>query len=148
MDFCEEELSYHSQHIYTRKCRQANVLQLLHMFDKIDMIMFHQIVYRTTPLSFPEHLKPYDGTSGLRTTHLDHLSYVSNIQHNTTGINNLNISFFLRSHTLWNSLPLEIRSEENLNKFKNKLEKHLWKIALRDTDESDDDGLSSLDDSC
>ena len=117
------------------------------MFDNYDMIMFHQIVYKTVPLSFPEYLTLYDGTSGLRTTHLDHLSYVSHISHNITGINNLNKSFFFRSHTLWNSLPLDVRSEENPTEFKTKLEKHLWYIALRDTDESDDNGLSSSDDS-
>ena len=117
------------------------------MFDKYDMIMFHQIVYKTLPLTMPDYLTFYDGTSGLRQTHLDHLSFISNIQHNVTGINNLYKSFFFRSHALWNSLPLEIRSEENPKKFEIKLETHFWNFALKDTDESDDNSLSLSDDS-
>ena len=143
---CEEELSYQSHHIYTRKCRQANVLPLQYIFNINDMVIFHQIVYKLIPLSMPEYLTIYDGTSGLRATHLDELSYVSHIQHNTESTYNLNKSFFFRSHTIWNSLPLEIRSEKNHNKFKTKLETHYWKIALQDTGDSDEDSLSSSED--
>ena len=97
---CEEEHSYHSHKTYIRKCRQANVLQLLYMFKTNDVVMFHQIVYSLIPLIMPDYLTLYDGTSVLRITHLDQLSYVSNIQHNTTSNNNLNKSFFFRSHTI------------------------------------------------
>ena len=78
--------------------------------------------------------------------HLDKLSYVSNIQQNYRSIYNLNKSFFFRSHTIWNSIPLDIREEENPNIFKTKLETHYWKVALKDTGESDEDGLSSSED--
>ena len=111
------------------------------------MILFHQIVYKIIPLNMPNYLTPYDGTSGLRITHLDKLSYTSHIRQNITGINNLNKSFFFRSHSLWNSLPLEIRNKENPNEFKTELEKHVWSIALKDTDGSDESGWSSSDDS-
>ena len=142
----EEELSYHSQHIYIRKCRQVNILPILYLFDKFDMIMFHQVVYKTVPLSMPDYLTLYDGTSGLRITHLDHLSFISHIQHNITGINNLNKSFFFRSHSTWNSLPIEIRNEKNPKKFENELETHFWNVALNNTDDSDDNSLTSSDD--
>ena len=143
---CEEELSYHSQHIYMSKCRQANILPISYMFINNDLAMFHQIVYKLIPLSLPDYLTVYDGTSGLRKTHLDHFSFVSHIQHNSTGINNLNKSFFFRCHTLWNRLPLEIRKEENHEKFKTELESHFWNTILSNNDESEEDGLSSSDD--
>ena len=110
------------------------------------MVIFHQIVYKLIPLSIPEYLTVYDGTSRLRETHLDQLSYVCHLQHNSVSINNLNKSFFFRSHTIWNSLPFEIRNEKNHNKFKTKLETHYWEIALEDTGDSDEDGLSSSED--
>ena len=138
---CEEEYSYHSHKTYIRKCQQANVLPLLYIFKTNDMVMFHQIVYGLIPLSMPDYLTLYDGTSGLRITHLDQLSYVSNIQHNTTSINNLNKSFFFRSHTIWNSLPIDIRKEKNPEKFKTELENHFWELALQDTNESEEDSL-------
>ena len=141
---CEEELSYHSHSTYTRKCRQANILPLIYMFNCNDMVIFHQIVYKLIPLSMPGYLSLYDGTSGLRSTHLDQLSYVSHIEHNNnTSINNLNKSFFFRSHTIWNSLPLEIRKEKNPKKFKAELENHYWEQALHDANESEEDGLST-----
>ena len=91
----------------------------------------------------PDYLTLYDGTSGLRITHLDQLSYVSNIQHNTTSVNNLNKSFFFRSHTIWNSLPIDIRNEKNPKKFKIELENHFWNLVLNDTNESEDESLST-----
>ena len=68
-------------------------------------------------------------------THLDNLSFVSNIASTTTSIANLNKSFFFRSHTLWNSLPFDIRNSMRLSQFKIKLAKHLWSIALSDNEQ-------------
>ena len=59
----EEELSYHSHNIYTRKCQQANVLPLLYIFNINDMVIFHQIVYKLIPLSMPDYLRPFDGAT-------------------------------------------------------------------------------------
>ena len=131
--------NYHITHAYRRKFRQANVLPLLYMFNINDMVIFHQIVYKLIPLSMPDYLTPFDGATALRVTHLDQLSYVSHTQHNTTSIQNLNKSFFFRSHTIWNSLPLDIRNEKNPEKFKTELETHYWNVVLQDSEE---DGLS------
>ena len=78
----------------------------------------------------PDYLKCYNGDSRLRSTHLDNLLFVSNIASTTTSINNVNKSFFFRSHSFWNSLPFDI---------KNKLYKHLWNIALTDIEQSEDE---------
>ena len=107
------------------------------------MVTFHQIVYKLIPLSMPNYIALFDGTTALRSTHLDELSYVLHIQHNTTSIQNLNKSFFFRSHTIWNSLPLDIRNEKNPDKFKNELEKHYWNLALQDSGEDDLSASSS-----
>ena len=109
------------------------------------MVLFHNIVYNIIPTNLPEYLSLFDGITPLCITHLDELCYVSTIIQRTTGITNLNKSFFFRSHTLWNSLPYDIRKLENPKEFKTNMEKHFWKLALDDADESgeDADGLSS-----
>ena len=87
----------------------------------------------------PDYLTRYNGDSRLRSTHLDNFSFVSNIASTTTSFNNLNKSFFFRSHTFWNSLPFDIRSSMSRLLFKNKLYKHLWNIALTDIEQSEDE---------
>ena len=42
------------------------------------------------------------------------------------------------------SLPFEIRKEENPIKFKTELEKLYWKLALSDLSECEEDSLSTL----
>ena len=71
----------------------------------------------------------------VRRTHLDNLTFVSNIDSTTASIQNLNKSFLFRTHTLWNSLPFDIRSSMRLSQFKIKLAKHLWSIALSDNEQ-------------
>ena len=109
------------------------------------MVLFHNIISNLIPITLPEYLSLFDGNNPLRVTHLDELCYVSNIIIRNTGISNLNKSFFFRSHTLWNSLPYDIRNLKNPKEFNTNLEKHFWNLALKNTEESGEDGLSSCD---
>ena len=97
----EQELSY-SNEVYLRKFKQVNILPLLYRFMFNDINLFHKVVYKIIPVTMPDYLTPYSGDSLLRSTHLDNLSFVSNIALTTTSISNLNKSFFFRSHTLRN----------------------------------------------
>ena len=74
--------------------------------------------------------------SVVHSTHLDNLSFVSNIALTTTSISNLNKSFFFRSHTLWNFLPFNLRNSMRPSQFKIKLVKHYWKMAATDNEQS------------
>ena len=96
---------------------------------------FYKIVYKTIPVNIPDYLILYSGDSRLRRTHLDNLSFVSNIATTTTRIQNLNKSFFFRTHTLWNSLLFDIRNSIRFSQFKIKLAKHFWSIALSDNEQ-------------
>ena len=64
-----------------------------------DMNLFHKIVYKTSPVNIPDYLTLYSEDSRLCRTHLDNLSFVSNIASTTTIIKNVNKSFFFRTHT-------------------------------------------------
>ena len=81
----------------------------------------------------------YSGDSRLRSTHLDNLSFASNIASTTTSISNLNISFFFRSHTLWNFLPFDLRNSMIPLQFKIKLAKHYWNMASTDIEQPEDE---------
>ena len=70
-----------------------------------------------------------------RGVYLDNLSFVSNIASTTTSIKSHNKSFFFRTHTLWNSLPFDIRNSIRLSQFKFKLAKHFWSKALSDNEQ-------------
>ena len=51
----------------------------------------------------------------------------------------LTTSFFYKTHIQWNNLPLEVKIIENYDKFKIKLEEHLWDNIIGCEDQDDDD---------
>ena len=72
--------------VYVSKCKQVNIPPLSFRFNFNDMNLFHKIVYKTIPVNIPDYLTLYSGDSRLRQTHLDNLSFVSNIASTTTSI--------------------------------------------------------------
>ena len=109
----QEEKSY-SHEVYISKCKQVDIPPLSFRFNFNNMNLFHKIVYKTIPVNIPDYITLYSEDSRLCRTHLDNLSFVSNIASTTTNIANLNKSFFFRFHTLWNSLPFDIRNSMRL----------------------------------
>ena len=103
------------------------------------MNLFHKVVYKIISVTMPDYLTTYSGDSRLRSTHLDNLSFVSNIALTTTSIINLNKSFFFRSHTLWNILPFDLRNSMRPSQFKIKLVKHYWNMAATDNEQPEDE---------
>ena len=74
----EEDLSYPPD-VYVRKCKKVGILPLHLKFDLNDLVFFHKIFYNILPVSFPEYLAVFQGTSRLRRSHLDDCSIVSSI---------------------------------------------------------------------
>ena len=99
-------------------------------FDFNDLILFHKIINNDIPVILPSYIKPFDGNSRLRSTHLDELSYVSSIIPKSSTTNLLDKSFFYRTHSLWNKLPFEIRSLKSRSLFRTRLESHIWHCLL------------------
>ena len=136
----EENLSYSLASVYLQKCKETNLLPMQSRFDFNDLVFMHKVIYNFCPIQLPSYLSFYQGNSRLRSCHLDSLSLVSSVSpqlpQNLTSerslANPLSRSFFYRTHTLWNSLPLDIRNLELTSTFKNKLIKHLWKDLLYD----------------
>ncbi len=126
----EEELSYESNDVYVRKCRQIGILPLSQRFVLNDLILFHKVVHRLVPIDIPNYLTLFTGHSRLRSSHLDELSYVSSIIPSSSNVNKLNKSFFYRTHIIWNSTPNEIHKLGSISEFRSKLEAHLWSLLL------------------
>ena len=108
----EEEKSY-SHEVYISNV--SNIPPLSFRFNFNDMNIFHEIVYKTIPVNIPDYLKLYSGDSIFRRTHLDNLSFVSNIASTTASITNLNKYFFFRTHTI--TLPFDIINSMRLSQF-------------------------------
>ncbi len=81
-------------------------------FDLNDLLLFHKIIHDLVPVNLPNYLNLFDGQSRLRSSHLDRLSFVSNLLPRGNSTSLLNKSFFFRVHTLWNALSFEIRETE------------------------------------
>ena len=134
----EEELSYSQGEEYIRKCKQVNILPLRQRFILNDLIFLHKIVNELVPTRLPEYLKWFDGSTRLRSTHLDHRSLVCTITPRRYSFKTIEKSFFYRTHSLWNSIPLEIRDIGSPSLFKIRLESYLWESLLTRTLTDDD----------
>ena len=133
----EEDRSY-SPEVYIKKCKEVDILPLSSKFDLNDLIFFHKVVNDLIPVSLPEYLSFYQGSSRLRQCHFDRCSVVSSViprssQNRSSGSGSsdpLSRSFFYRTHLLWNSLPLETREISSQSQFKSKVTEHLWKVII------------------
>ena len=134
----EDNVSYGSRFVYLRKCKQVDLLPLADRFILNDLILMHKIIYELIPLKLPGYLSFFNGNSRLRSSRLDSLSLIHNIPTSSITGTNLNKSFFFRTHTIWNSLPLDIRQISGTSDFKNELTKHLWKLVLKELYEDED----------
>ena len=119
------------------KCKQVNILPLALKFDLNDLVLFHKIIHDIVPISLPPYLKLFEGQSRLRSTHLDELSYVSDLIPRGNSSVYLDKSFFHRTHSLWNALPYELREMEGVSLFKSNLVRHMWdSLVPNDPDNS------------
>ena len=107
-------------------------------FDLLDLLFFYKVVNRLVPVELPDYLTLYDGSSRLRSTHLDHMCYKSSIQPKAMN-NAFARGFFFRTFNKWNRLPLDIRESESLDIFKSKLRNSLWEYVLAEASEDDFD---------
>ena len=136
----EEFVNYDSYNTYLDKCRQIDVLPLGKKFDLNDLILFHKVVYNLIPLHMPDYLSLFCGNSRLRSSHLDKLCFESSVLPRTSNKGILEKSFFYRTHSLWNSLPLDIREVICPSTFKRRVTDHFWnELSSQILDVSDED---------
>ena len=132
--------------IYNSKCKEANLLPMIHRFNLNDLVLFHKIFHRRIPVKMPSYLSLFTGNR-LRSSHLDNLCFVSNVLPSGSSTTTLNKSFFYRTHNLWNRLPLEIRQIVSQIEFRRELIEHFWELVSEEhevdpLDESLDDSIT------
>ena len=100
----EMGVSYGIDELYYLHCKQLNILPVKFRFDYHDMKTFHLIINGFSCVNLPEYLRFFSGSTRLRSTHLDHLSLVSDIspRGNTNAEKRRGFanSFFYRAHLM------------------------------------------------
>ena len=110
--------------LYYVHCKQPKILPVRYRFDYHDLKLFHLIVHKISCIKLPYYLHFYEGSSILRSTHLDHLSIVSTVPTTRRGFTH---TYFYRTHLLWNRIPLSIREIIRPSEFKIKIVELIWK---------------------
>ena len=121
MSYCTET--------YILKCKQLNIMPIVDRFDFLDLIFFFKVVKGLVPVELPPYLTLYQGNTRLRSSHLDKLCYVSSLSPRSA-TNAFAKSFFFRTHTKWNCIPLDIREIDSITEFKSHLTVHMWKNIM------------------
>lgn len=137
----EEFLSYHSDTYYA-KCKLLDILPLKSRFVLKDLKTFHSIVNLTSAIPLPAYMHFHKGNSRLRSSHLDHLSIISDLSPRITvnyggahkeatssSLTQFANSYFFRSMNLWNMLPLSTREISFPKLFEAAVTKFLWDKA-------------------
>ena len=147
----EEDVDY-SVNDYLSRLKDLNLLPMEFYFIRNDLLVFHKIFKDLLCVKLPFYYRSYDDQdrsrlqdnvcppkcldrrlssidfSSLRSQHLDDKSLVCDIP---TPSKAYKESFIFRTHLLWNRLPLDIRSLDCPNKYREALDSHLWDIAMK-----------------
>ena len=111
---------------YFSKCKQIDIPPLQLHFELNDLMFFYKIVRELIPVSLPNYIVPYMGTSTLRSRHLDPLCYVYAADKRIPTTSPFFKSYFYRTAHLWNSLPIDIREIQSMIPFKLAARAFLW----------------------
>ena len=106
-NYSSNEILYHIHF------KQLNILPIQFRFVYHDLKLFHLIIHNLFFIKLPAYMHFFQGESRLRSTHLYHLSIVSDIvtrgqREDATSKRGFNNSYFYRTHLMWNRLPLSL----------------------------------------
>ena len=109
---------------YFSKLNDLKILTIDHFFLKNDLLLFFKIIHELVPIRLPDDIIEFNPRT--RSRHNSKYLFQLHERLNTTK-RTLSNSFFVRTMSEWNRLPLEIRSLTELSSFKFELEEHLLK---------------------
>ena len=125
----EEYASYSTADTYYCKCKQLNILPMSMRFELSDLVLFHKIVHELIPMKLPEYILRYNGSSRLRNSNLDSMSFIfNNAYHTSNSRSKLYKSFYYRTMHIWNTL--EFKYTADIVEFKRATKRHLWDRIL------------------
>ena len=130
----EEYVSYSNADNYHCKCKELDILPMTMRFDLCDLVLFHKIVHELIPIKLPEYILRYSGSSRLRNSNLDSMSYVFNNAYLTSNSRSkLYKSFYYRVIHIWNTLEFNARNTADITEFKRITKRHLWNRIFNQT---------------
>jgi hypothetical protein len=127
----ETENSYSTTE-YSKKLEELKLLPICLKFLHADLTLLQKIIYSHIPISFPSYLHMYNRDADFtRPTRFqcerDNLQIVCTER---ARIDPFSQSFFYRTHTAWNELPLSLREISDQCEFSVKLKSHLLESAV------------------
>ena len=125
----EEHASYSTVDIYYRKCRELNILPMNMRFDLSDLVLFHKIVHQLIPMKIPEYISRYTGSSRLRNSHLDSMSFIFNNAYPTRDSRS-KLYKSLQNYSYLDALDFNTRNTADIVDFKRVTKRHLWDKIL------------------
>ncbi len=145
----DRDVSYSTNELYYIHYKQLNILPIKFRFDYHDLKFFHSIVYNISCVKLPYYLTFFSGSTRLRSTHLDHLCFVSSVRPSGTTANDSKRgfanTFFYRTHLLWNRLPLLLREVEYPGRFRRELINYIWTEFVSSPEGNDPSGSEMSD---
>ena len=128
---CKEPFVSYSDSEFLCKQKQLDLLPMKYKFIMSDLILFHKIVHESVNIKMPNYivnLRPSDITRPTRQTQCiannsDTLKYRCTV---IPRVDAFKQSFFVRTYSNWNNLPLSIREIVNSDSFSSSLKMHLW----------------------
>ena len=112
------------------KQKEQNILPINLKFVYNDLMLFYKIVNNLIPLKLPDYItvcQPEDSRYTRQNAQIHDMTDVSTYKSSIVPCTDaFRYSFFYRTMTAWNGLPVDVRQSECISKFKSNLLKHLW----------------------
>ena len=129
----KEQHESYSYHVFLNKQKELDLLPMEYRFLFTDLVLFFRIINNDVKIKLPYYImrnEPQDIKSVTRRSlpikdGVDHLQYKCILQPKVKCFQD---SYFVRTCKKWNEIPFEIRSLDQIDKFKKLLKDHLWLI--------------------
>ena len=128
--FKESYMPYNDRE-YFSKLQELDILPIDYYFLKVDLLLFYKIIHELVPIKLPVDIIK----SNLQTRSRHNMQYLFQLHERISSTKRtLSNSFFVRTMSQWNRLPLEVRKISEFNNFKAALDDHFTKILSNDNE--------------
>ena len=150
------ELDHHyNNYEYFNRLRDLDLMPMSYKLDYTDLVFFHSIFHGSSVISLPPYITPMSinerhrlrsnvlppdrlGSAGitasglrnhneLRNNRCDELSLRSTVEKRA---HSFGTSFFFRTHSRWNDLPMSLKNEFRNDVFQTNLKKYFWEFVI------------------
>ena len=124
-----ESFQAYTDILYFTKLKELDILPVDYYFIKSDLKLFYKIIHELVPIKMPEDIVDCDTRT--RSRYNSQLSFQLHARISSTK-RILSNSFFVRTMSEWNRLPLQIRKLKDFSSFKNALDKYFMNTLSKD----------------